>query len=100
MEEGRKAVHWAVVAVPKVSWEAYTMYRKPSWSRSRSYTSEMAADTETMLWPLTSRKKAWLEFSWRRLLVGDKGHDRSEEEETRQRGRRGGERIEKKFRST
>lgn len=25
VEEGRKAVHWAVVAVPKVSWEAYTM---------------------------------------------------------------------------
>jgi len=23
--EVRKAVHWAVVAVPKVSWEAYTM---------------------------------------------------------------------------
>lgn len=45
------------------------MYRKPSWSRSRSYTSEMAADTETMLWPLTSRKKAWLELSWRRLLI-------------------------------
>lgn len=29
----------------------------------------MAADTETMLWPLTSRKKAWLEFSCRRLLA-------------------------------
>lgn len=58
----------------------------------------MAADTETMLWPLTSRKKAWLEFSWRRLLVerqrhgkmrrrgGQKRKDRKREYKKRKKG--------------
>lgn len=45
------------------------MYRKPSSSRSLSYTSEMGVDTLTMLCPFTRRKKAWLALSCNRLLL-------------------------------
>lgn len=57
-------------SVPNVSWDAYTMYKKPSSSFSLSYTSEMGVDTLTMLCPLTSRKKAWLALSCKRRLGG------------------------------
>lgn len=46
------------------------MYRNPSSSFSLSYTSDMGVETLTMLCPFTRRKKAWLEFSCRRRLLG------------------------------
>lgn len=54
---------------PNTSWDAYTMYRKPSSWWWCSYTWARVLDTLARERWLISKKKAWVGCSWRRRLI-------------------------------
>ena len=65
----RRIVGYSVA--PNVSWEAYTMYRKPSSSCSLWNRSAIVIEILAMLRWLTSRKNAWFGFSCMRRLYSE-----------------------------